>query len=113
MIDFDATVLAAAAGAFAQPVTYVPAAGPAVSTAPDGTPLVGIFDAKHVEIAFKQGDEVSTQSPVLSLRQSVLPNGLPPAQGEAFIIAGIAYLVTDPQPDGMGDVKVMLRRAED
>lgn len=113
-VDFDALVLAPSAACFGVPVTYIPGwAGTPVTLGTDGAPLTGIYDDKHLELSFKDGDEVSTRHPVLSIRQSMLPGGLPPAQGEVFVVNGTNYVVTNISPDGFGDLKLNLRLATD
>lgn len=104
MIDFDTLVLGPCLSAFGQITLY---------TAPGQSfDLPGIFDRYHAEITFDAGGvPVSTQRPMLGVRESDFPFGLLPAQGDTVLIDGTVYLVTDTQPDGHGHILLPLKLA--
>ena len=110
MIDFDATVLAAANAAFGEdcPVVYLPGTGEQI-TLPPGN---GIFNDQFQEMKFSgtEGVPVISQAIVLNVRRSLLP--CLPVQTELFRIRGLLYAITNVEPDGLGDLRIDLRLAE-
>lgn len=110
-IDWDAGLLAPSEAAFGIPVTYLAGDGRVISTGPDGTPLLGIFNDRWSTTSFQDNEEVRSGHPMVSVRASRLPQA--PVQGELFRINGKLYQVTETDPDGMGDLRVHLRAATD
>ena len=103
MIDFDATVLAAANAAFGEPVIYYPFFAAPLA-------LTGIFNDRYQETKFQDGVEIIETSIVLGIRAVLFASQ--PLQGSLFQIRGVLYLVSDPpEPDGLGDLKIRLRAA--
>lgn len=105
MIDFDATVLAAAGAAFGEQVTYLPGSGGALT-------VTGVFDDRWQEVKYQDGVEMVGTRTVLNLRQSALP--ALPVQGELLRIRGRIYVIAEPpEADTVGDVRLYLRAATD
>ena len=104
-VDFDALVLAPAARVFGECVAYYPASGAATS-------VTGIFNDRYQETKLQDGLEVIDFRTVLNVRAATFPGGQP-AQAELFRVRGILYVVTNVEPDGIGDVRVTLRSATD
>ena len=104
MIDFDALVLAPAHAIFGESVTYYPGSGPV-------TTLTGIFNDRYQETKLQDAVEVIDYRTVLNLRAALVDPD--PAQGELFRVRGILYVVTNCEPDGIGDLRVTLRAATD
>lgn len=103
MIDFDATVLAAANAAFGEPVYYYSALG-------GPFPVSGIFNDRYQELKFQDGIEVVDISIVLGTRANQYP--VQPVQGDLFLVRKILYAIRAPvEPDGLGDLKIKLRAA--
>ena len=102
-IDWDASVLAPCHGVFGQSVTYQPFSGPVRS-------LTGVFDNGYqAKIQLEDGSTGWTaQDPTLGIRLAEW--GSSPQQGESITIVatGQVYLVTDAQPDGHGEIKLIL-----
>jgi len=104
-VDFDKLVLGPAMAAFGRPVTFDP-----VKSQP-GAPVfevLGVFDNEHVEVE-EIGGEVyhSTVQPTLGVKLSDFT--VPPEQGDRPTIDGVVYEVQDPQPDGQGGAKLILK----
>ena len=97
MIDFDGTVLVAAADAFGETVEYRPGEGPPIS-------VVGVFWDAFRTVRFDPATEalVSTVHPLFTCRARLFPR--PPVQGELFVIRGRLYAIRDVNPDGEGDL---------
>lgn len=105
MIDFDATVLAAAHAAFGEVAAYLPGAGGLYTVS-------GIFDDKWVDDKLQDGMQSVGTRTVLNVRRSDLP--CDPAQGDLLRIRGRVYAVTEPpEPDTYGDTRLYLRLADD
>jgi hypothetical protein len=104
MLDIDATVLAAGMDAFGEIVTWTPAGG-----APQMVPAV--FWDNAIETKFQNGMEVVERIVQLSLRLSQCAGA--PAQGDTFLVRGVAYLATETRPDGVGAMRVRIGLADD
>ena len=104
MIDFDATVLAAAEAAFAEMVLWVPADYPAAQVA-------GIFFDGAIEEKWQDGVAVVERATRLNARRGAFPRA--PVQGDVFQVRGRSYAVSDARDDGVGGVSLLLRLATD
>ncbi|WP_428485959.1 head-tail joining protein [Rhodopila sp.] len=105
MIDFDALVLAPCHATFGELVTYYPASGPP-------TPLPGIFNDRYMEIKLQDGVEIVDYRTVVAIRASLFPMA-PPNQAELIRARGVLYVITNVEPDGLGDLRLSLRSATD
>jgi hypothetical protein len=94
---------------FGEPVTYT---GQAQAPAQ----ITGIFTAARAVVVAGPGPGVATTEPVLSIAASALT--FTPAQGDQVTLArshpgfpaGTTLIVADPQPDGSGLIRIILRR---
>lgn len=99
-VDLDGTVLASCDDSWAEPVTYIPAAG-----AP--TVTVGVFDPAYNKVVVVDGLPVTQVMPVLGVRLSNLASVMP-LQNDKLSVRGSTYVVRDVQPDGHGHVRLEL-----
>ena len=100
-LDLTARVQQAGQSVFGESVTYTPS-GEVAET------VTGVFDAEH---AFQEilGDAtIETARPVVTLRISDLTKS--PVRGDAISVRSTAYTVIELQPDGHGDVVVVLEK---
>ena len=102
MIDFDGLVLAATQAAFGDPLVWLPQNGPQVAGS-------GIFNEWATVVRWEDNVEVRENHPIVCVRESQL--GARPAQGDGVQLRGRLYIVTDVAPDGVGDVRCVLRYA--
>jgi len=100
VIDLDATVLAAADDAFGEWALWTPVGGIAWRV-----PVKFFDNAKDVR--FQDGAEVVEITPQISIRLSQWPGQ--PAQRDALLLRGIAYVITEVHPDGVGAAMCRLR----
>ena len=68
-----------------------------------------VFDERGLEVSPEGGILVRTGNPQLGVRLSDLAKA--PEQGDDVTVNGVAYLVTDVNPDGEGGALLDLRRA--
>lgn len=70
--------------------------------------IAGVYSEAHVIAGGSPG--VSTSAPVYTIPADTQPR--PPQQGDRLTITGRGgFLVTDPQPDGSGLIRLILERA--
>lgn len=103
-IDWDGDVLTPLMGVFAEPVTYMPAAGAQY-------PAVGVFDREYLDVTLlEDGSENSTRRPVLGVQLSTL-SAMPVQNDKVFVPSvGLTYIVREVRPDGHGWAKLMLNQ---
>jgi hypothetical protein len=111
-VNFDALVLGPTFDAFAEPVTFIPAAGGIITTY--GGPNIGrgVFDHGHTLLEVQgDGAPVSTETPMLGIRLSEFSTA--PVQNDQVYIPSVnsTYMVRDPMPDGHGHARLMLSLA--
>lgn len=104
MIDFDATVLAAAQDAFGERVLWLPSDYPSQS-------VTSIFYGATQETKFRDGVEVTEVVTLLSVRVGGFARL--PQSGDLFQVRGRLYVATEVTPDGVGAARVRLRFASD
>ena len=123
MIEWDSLATGPCMAAFAEPVVYTPAGGAPVSTAVDGTPLVGVFDRAYLEqlpmgggegmepLGFGSGGNITAARPVLGVQLSQFAQA--PDQDNTVFVAsvGVTYVVKEAQPDGHGWALLLLNKA--
>lgn len=114
MIDWDALVIGPAVAIFGETVAYTPQSGEtmAITGVFDEAykpllPLGGSMGREPLDIGMT-GDTVSA-GPVLGVRLADFP--VPPAQGDALVVRGTAFVVREVQADGHGAVKLLLNEA--
>jgi hypothetical protein len=104
MLDLDSTVISAGMDAFGEMIAWTPAGG-ALQTVP------AIFWDNAIDTKFQDGAEVDEITTYLSVRLSQM-TGMP-AQGDAMTVRGLAYVVTETHPDGVGGARVRIRLLND
>ena len=104
MIDFDASILAAAEAAFAEMVLWVPGDYPPAQVA-------GIFFDGTVEEKWQDGVAVAERVTRLDVRRAAFPRA--PAQADVFQVRGRSYTVSEAVDDGVGSVSLLIRLATD
>lgn len=109
-VDFDELVLAPAFDTFAQPVTWLPAAGGVITSLHGPNKGRGVFDAGFSLLADMGGDvATSTRRPLLGVRLSEFATA--PVQNDKVVIdkTGEVFIVKDPQPDSHGHSLLLLQ----
>jgi len=108
-IDWDDLVLGPVMGIFGEDAAH---AGLPIYT-PRGLPAFvladAVFDAQYEQVVLDgEGSQQTTRRPVLGVRRSLFPRD--PAQDDLVYIpaTGKNYLVKNPQPDGHGQVLLLL-----
>jgi hypothetical protein len=71
--------------------------------------VVGIFTAAHAVLARGEAIGVSSLAPVLTVAAAHFGTD-PPASGDRLEAEGTTYVVSDPQPDGSGLIRLVLER---
>lgn len=109
-VDFDALVLGPTFDAFAEPVTWIPAAGGVITTwgGADNAGR-GVFDEGATVITAVGGEApMSLQLPLLGVRLSEFTTR--PKQNDRVTVpsAGRTYIVRDIRPDEHGHASVLL-----
>jgi hypothetical protein len=105
VIDFDQALIAANA-AFGENVLYWSA------FAGNPAAMTGIFNDRYQETKLQDGVEITNVGIALGIRAAQF--AVPPRQREVFQIRGIYYVIIDPpESDGLGDLKIRLRAADD
>lgn len=87
---------------FAIGALYFPASGVSY-------PIQVIFDAAYESVNMEGTIPVATTTPMLRVRESALL--APPAPGDKVFVKGVWYEVLEPQPDGLGVMKLRLQEA--
>lgn len=105
----DRVLRSQSGSSLAEPFTYTPQGGAAVTTTPDGRPLRGIFEADPIELDPETQVMVRSRSPVLSIRLADLPGGVA-NDGDHALVRGVDYVVRDVEDNGL-DANLHLRRA--
>lgn len=82
-----------------------------ISVGVDDFELQGIFDNNYESVDHASGTVVSSNVCVFSCHLNDFPDGVVPQQDDALIIDGNNYVVTDPQEDGQGGVKLILHKS--
>lgn len=106
-LNWDAEVLAPVMAVFGEGVAYRPQAG---------TPFTltdAVFDAQYAYVQRdKDGNEVTTTSPMLGVRRSSCP--VAPLQSDRLTIqaTGQEYIVKDVRPDSHGHIVLLLNTAK-
>ena len=109
-VDFNALVLGPTFDVFAEPVTFIPAAGGNITTLYGPNAGRGVFDEGATILVDIGGDvPTSTQAPVLGVRLSEFSTA--PQQNDKVTIpsVGRTYIVKDPRPDGKGHALLVLQ----
>ncbi len=90
-----------------EPVIYDSITGP-----PGPVTVTGIFDAQYVLAEGAAEAGVEALGPAVFLRLAELPSD-PYEDGDSLriTIRGVEYRVTEPRPDGMGGIVLVLRKA--
>jgi hypothetical protein len=88
---------------FAKSITYFPASGVSYS-------IPGIFDSAYESVNVEGTIPVASTSPMLKVQESALHAA--PAPGDQVVIDSIRYDVMEPQPDGLGIMKLRLQVVE-
>jgi len=96
------------ASSLAEPFTYTPQGGAAVTTTPDGRPLRGVFEPDPVELDPETQVMVRSRNPQLEVRLADLPGGVS-NEGDRVDVRGGSYVVRDSEDNGL-DAKLLLRR---
>lgn len=108
-IDWDREVLAPTMAVFGedQPVLFTYRGGMTVAL-PDA-----VFDSAYREVVdLEDGGQSNTIRPCLGVRAALFLERAPKQNDTVYIAsAGKTYVVTDPQPDGHGHIKLMLQEA--
>lgn len=112
MIDFDALVLAPNFAVFSEGNTgkpvpaYTPPGGGAASA------IDGIFRIPSNTL-FGAGEApgLTSRRPELDIRASQVPQGVSIAQGGTMTVRGVAYLVSNVEPDTEGKITLFLSEA--
>jgi len=98
-------VLAACEGAFGETATYQPKGGASF-------PITGIFNENYEQVTFHNEAPVASTRPMLGVRASGFPSGLP-IVGDLVTLRGQTWRIVSPiEPDGMGHLRLFLLRAE-
>lgn len=105
-VDWDVSVLIPCHDiAFGEPATFTPVGGVAM-------PVIGIFFdgyRRNVDL----GDEVgvTTVKPVFVVRTEQF-SGVLPKQNDKIQVASVntTYVIKDPQPDGVGELRLELQK---
>jgi hypothetical protein len=71
--------------------------------------ITGIFTAAHAVLARGDAIGVSSLAPVLTVAEAHF-GADPPASGDRLEADGAFYVVSDPQPDGSGLIRLVLER---
>jgi len=101
-IDFNALVLGPTFDAFAEPVTFIPAAGGTITSLYGPNQGRGVFDHGHRIVDLGGDAPSSMEMPVLGVRLSEFAP--PPQQNDRVTVpsVGLTYIVKDDEPDGHG-----------
>ncbi len=81
-------------------LTYTPAAG-------DPETVYGVFDAAYVRVDLGNPG-VSSSGPAVFLTLDDLPSDPRDDTGATVTIGGVEYSTHEPQPDGMGGIRLLL-----
>lgn len=73
----------------------------------DGNAVQGILDLAY-QFVDVGGNGMASTGPVFELAASAVPTNV---VGKAFVARGVSYTVVEPQPDGTGNVLLVLERA--
>ena len=84
---------------FGETVTFTPSGGSAET-------VTGIFDAEHVYQELLGETVVETTRPMLLVRLAALSKA--PVRKDAITVRSTNYIVTEIQPDGQGDLALLL-----
>lgn len=109
-VDFNALVLGPTSDAFADPATFIPAAGGTITTLFGPNQGRGVFDEGHSLLGDVGGDvPTSTARPVLGIRLSEFTTA--PVQNDKVQIPKVdcTYIVKDVQPDSHGHALLILQ----
>lgn len=104
MLDFDATVLAAAQAAFAEMIVWLPGDYPSSQVA-------AIFFDAVPEEKWQDGVAVTERVTRIDLRLSDFART--PQQGDLFQVRGRLYTVTEALADGVGGLSLRIRLTTD
>jgi hypothetical protein len=101
MIDWDKTVIGPLMKVFGEAVTYAPAIGLPF-------PIIGVFDEAYRGIALASGTEVPSVMPVLGVRMAEFT--AMPKRGDQLTVVrtGEVFVVKEVDPDGHGEIKLLL-----
>lgn len=97
-------VIAEAMEAFGEPVSFEP---PVVVDPASPSGGRGKFDAAHEAVDIGGEAAVSSSAPVLTVR--IADFIMAPTDGTRLTVRGERYEVLDPQPDGQGGLKLVLK----
>ncbi|MBG95144.1 MAG: hypothetical protein CL793_07820 [Chloroflexi bacterium] len=101
-LDLAARVQTASQTVFGESVTFTPAGGsPATVT--------GVFEAEHAFQEVMGDTTIETARPVVAFRIASLSQT--PVRGDSITVRSTNYTAIEIQPDGHGDVVVVLEKA--
>ena len=103
-IDWDGLLLAPVHALLGEAVVWLPGDGRSVS-------MTGVFTEKYTVAHLQDEMQVAGSVPILNVRDSLFARL--PTQGELFRVRGVLFQVIGTEPDGLGDVKIVLRAASD
>jgi hypothetical protein len=102
-IDWDGLVLAPLHAAFGETVNYVPSVGQSF------TLIDAVLDRGYVQVGMDAGGvAITAWSTILGIRPALCPAGFSAAAGDQVINSAGMWQVVDVQPDGKGNVLLVL-----
>lgn len=103
MIDWDTLVLAPLHAAFGETVSYQ-SPGFGVFTLSDA-----VFDRGYIQVGTDAGGvPITAWATFVGIRLASCPAGFTPASGDRITARGSTWLISDQQPDGKGNVVLVL-----
>ena len=104
MIDWDALILAPAHAAFgeADPIAYYLAIGGPFQ-------LQGVFNDRYKETTIENGQMIDDFKAILGVRSALF--AVLPQKGDLFRVRSVLYAATNVEADGLGELKISLRAA--
>ena len=100
-LDLTARVQTAGQAVFGETVTFTPTGGSAET-------VTGVFDAEHAFQELLGEATIETARPVVIFRLGALSQA--PVRGDSITVRSTAYKAIELQPDGHGDLVVVLEK---
>ena len=100
-LDLTARVQTAGQTVFGEVVTFTPTGGSAET-------VTGVFDAEHAFQELMGDATIETLRPVVIFRTASLSQT--PVRGDSISVRSTDYTVIEIQPDGHGDIVVVLEK---
>lgn len=101
-LDIATRIQTAGQSVFGEAVTLTPTGG-------SPSAVTGIFDAEHQYQELIGEALIETTRPVLVVRSAALSQA--PVRGDAITVRSTNYKVIEIQPDGQGDLELILEKA--